>query len=209
MIPPGRWAAALGSNRNGGPKHFKALPYAEVAGALRKIEASGALRLHRPSDPVPSADRNPKRRGQVGQVGGDRHGRPGLDHSRRADQDRQGPQGAAQSTAALGALAAVWPRQNLSGLIFPNRTARPLSDNDFLSKLFRELEIPAVPHGFRSAASAIGARKPEFAGRLRRLALAHTLPAVEAAYNQNGPTWRPGGRLWSGWGLYLTAEPIS
>ena len=54
------------------------------------------------------------------------------------------------STAALGALAAVWPRQNLSGLIFPNRTARPLSDNT-LSKLFRELEIPAVPHGFRSS----------------------------------------------------------
>lgn len=35
------------------------------------------------------------------------------------------------------------------GLIFPSVTGKPLSDAT-LSKLLREQDIPAVPHGFRS-----------------------------------------------------------
>ena len=41
-------------------------------------------------------------------------------------------------------------RADGSGLVFPSPMGKPFS-NMALSKLFRELEIPAVPHGFRSS----------------------------------------------------------
>ena len=67
-----------------------------------------------------------------------------------------------------------------SGLVFPSPTGRVLSDNT-LSKLLRDLEINAVPHGFRSSFR-------DFCGdtgqprELAEMALAHTIGGVEGAY---------------------------
>ena len=203
--PTGAVGAALGSNRNGGPKHFKALPYAEVAGALRKIEASGALRST--VQAIRFLALTATRSGEVRLAKWEEIDMAAQVWTIPAERTKTGKDHRVPlSTAALGALAAVWPRQNLSGLLFPNRTARPLSDNT-LSKLFRELEIPAVPHGFRSSfrdwCAETGIRR-----EVAETCLAHTLPAVEAAYNRTD-LLEARREVMERWGLYLTAEPIS
>ena len=70
-----------------------------------------------------------------------------------------------------------------SGLIFPNtRTGKPYSDATF-SKLFREQEIPAVPHGMRSCFKSWTMDLPYPDHVMAEIALAHTVGnEVEQAY---------------------------
>ena len=67
-----------------------------------------------------------------------------------------------------------------SGLVFPSLTGRTLSDST-ISKLLREIGIPAVPHGFRSSFRDWCGDN----GAAREVAepcLAHTVKGVEGAY---------------------------
>ena len=63
-----------------------------------------------------------------------------------------------------------------SGLIFPSMSSRPLSDMT-LSSLLRRLDIPAVPHGFRSSFKdwCMGANPDDERWFLSEAALAHPL----------------------------------
>ena len=71
-----------------------------------------------------------------------------------------------------------------SGLVFPSPTGRPLSDGT-LSKLIRELGIPAVPHGFRSSFRDWAAECSDAPREVCELALAHVnSDRVEAAYRR-------------------------
>lgn len=56
------------------------------------------------------------------------------------------------STQAVDVLRVAGTLESDTDLVFPNqrRAARPMSDSAF-SKLFRELEIPATPHGLRTS----------------------------------------------------------
>ncbi len=67
-----------------------------------------------------------------------------------------------------------------SGLIFPSVTGRPLSDNT-LSKLLRDLKIPAVPHGFRSSFRNYCA-ETGVAREVAEACLAHVVGGVEGSY---------------------------
>ncbi len=69
-----------------------------------------------------------------------------------------------------------------SDLVFPNERGNPFSDSAY-SKLFRELEIPATPHGFRSSFSewAHGLKGSDFA--VVEYSLAHVVGSkVTRAY---------------------------
>ena len=69
--------------------------------------------------------------------------------------------------------------------MFPSPTGRVLSDST-LSKLLRELEIGAVPHGFRSSFRDWAAERTEVPGEVCELALAHVnSDRVEAAYRRS------------------------
>ena len=67
-------------------------------------------------------------------------------------------------------------------LVFPSIRARQMSDST-LSKLLRENNIAGVPHGFRSSFRDWAAEQTSAPHAVMESALAHTIPrAVEAAY---------------------------
>lgn len=76
-------------------------------------------------------------------------------------------------------------REARSELVFPGaREGKPLSDMT-LTKICRDLEIDAVPHGFRSSFRDWVAEETDFDGAIAEMALAHTLKnKVEAAYRR-------------------------
>lgn len=73
-------------------------------------------------------------------------------------------------------------RTNSSALVFPSLTGRALSDNT-ISKLLRDLRIPAVPHGFRSSFRDWAAECTNTPREVMEAALAHIIKdKAEAAY---------------------------
>jgi len=76
-------------------------------------------------------------------------------------------------------------REKRSNLVFPGaRSAKPLSDMT-LTKICRDMEIPTVPHGFRSSFRDWVAEETDFDGTIAEMALAHTIEnKVEAAYRR-------------------------
>jgi len=74
-------------------------------------------------------------------------------------------------------------KQDNSDLVFPGtRAGKPLSDMT-LSKLMKELEIPAVPHGFRSSFRDWAGEQTHHPREVIEFALAHVIrDKAEAAY---------------------------
>lgn len=74
------------------------------------------------------------------------------------------------------------PRISASPYIFPSPTAKMLSDMSMV-KVTRDMQIDAVPHGFRSTFRNWAAECSTYPRELAEQALAHTLESkVEAAY---------------------------
>jgi len=90
-----------------------------------------------------------------------------------------------------------------SGWVFPSPRGKPLS-NMTLSKLLKDLKIPAVPHGFRSSFRDWAQECTNAPRAVMEAALAHTIPdKVEAAYARSDLfEWRR--TLMSQWVAYLT-----
>ena len=92
-----------------------------------------------------------------------------------------------------------------SGLVFPNTRGRMLSDST-MSKLLREIGIPAVPHGFRSSFRQWAAERTNVAREIAEQALAHVnKDKVESAY-QRSDFFEKRRKLMDSWSRYLQAE---
>ena len=90
-----------------------------------------------------------------------------------------------------------------SGLVFPSPTGKPLS-NMTLSKLLKDLDIPAVPHGFRSSFRDWAQECTNAPRAVMEAALAHANPdKVEAAYARSDLFERRR-TLMDQWAGYLT-----
>ena len=88
------------------------------------------------------------------------------------------------SARALQVLEEARAFEDGSGLVFPSPRARAISDNT-ISKLLRELEIDAVPHGFRSSFRDWAAECSDAPREVCELTLAHVnSDRVEAAYRR-------------------------
>ena len=88
------------------------------------------------------------------------------------------------STGALAVLRAARPVVDGSNLVFPSVRGRALSDAT-ISKMVRELGIPAVTHGFRSSFRDWTAECSDAPREVCELALAHVnSERVEAAYRR-------------------------
>ena len=167
--------------------HFRALPYGEVSGALKRVEVSGAsaaaklcLRFL-----ILTAARSGEARGAMWAE---------MDAEAREWRilgERMKGGGAHRvplSDAALAVLEQARALDDGSGLIFPSplRAGRPLSDMS-LTKLLRDrgLADRATVHGFRSAfrdwCADVGAPR-----EVAEAALAHTVGGVEGAYFRSG-----------------------
>ena len=110
---------------------------------------------------------------------------------------------------AMQILTEARALEDASGLVFPGtRVGKPLSDMT-LSKLMRDLNIDAVPHGFRSSFRDWAAERANAPPAVAEAALAHTVRnKVEAAYNRTDLFERRR-RLMDQWAdyLYLAGNP--
>ena len=87
------------------------------------------------------------------------------------------------STRALELLTDATTIADASGLLFPSPTGRTLSDAT-ISKLLKERNIGAVPHGFRSSFRSWCA-DTGVAREVAEAALGHTVTGVEGAYQRS------------------------
>ena len=89
------------------------------------------------------------------------------------------------SDRALEVLAEAQELSNGADLVFPSIRGKALTDNT-VSKLLRELEIGAVPHGFRSSFRQWAAERTNVPREVCELALAHAnSDRVESAYQRS------------------------
>ena len=138
--------------------HFRTVPHAEVAAALKAVEASGAAAATKLCFRflVLTAARSGEAREAVWSEL-DLEARTWTVPAGRMKSNREHV--VPLSDGALAVLAdAAELREAGSGLVFPGvRRGRPLSDAT-LSKLLKEIGVPAVPHGFRAAFRTWGER---------------------------------------------------
>ena len=96
----------------------------------------------------------------------------------KADREHRVP----LSTQTMEILAEARSLDDGSGLVFPSRSGRPLSDMTH-RKLLRALGIDCVPHGFRSSFRDWAAEQTDAPHAVMEAALAHVVGnSTEAAY---------------------------
>ena len=194
--------------KNGKPKtHRRALPYAEVAGAITRVRQSEALPATKLLFEflVLTAGRSLEVRGAdwseidfSGSTWTVPASRMKARHAHRVPL----------SDRALEVLAEARELGDGRGLVFPGtRSGRPLSDMT-ISKLLRELGIPAVPHGFRSSFRDWAAESTRFESDVVEAALAHRNPnKVESAYKRTD-LFDLRRKLMQAWASYLALESL-
>ena len=188
-------------------QHQRALPYADVAGAIAKSRECGAYRATMLAFEflVLTACRS-------GEVRGARWEEVDLDKATwTVPGDRmksRRPHRVPLSLRVVEILHAARELSDGSGLVFPSVRGRPLSDNT-ISKLIREHGIAAVPHGFRSSFRQWAAERTTIPREVAEEALAHVNPnRVEAAY-QRSDLFERRRDLMEAWAQYLKLEPAA
>ena len=163
------------------PRHFKALPYGEVAGAIwtvRQSEAAVAVKLGF-EFLVLTACRSGEMRGarweEIDLEAAMWTVPPERMKHRRVHR-------VPLSARAREILAEAGRIERSTDLVFPLPAGGMLPDRD-LSSLLRELGIAAVPHGFRSSFRDWAAEETDAPHAVMEAALSHVIRnQVEAAY---------------------------
>ncbi len=109
------------------------------------------------------------------------------------------------SNRALAILHEARDVSDDTGLIFPAPTGKALSDST-LSKLLRELDVRAVPHGFR-ASFRMWCADTGLPRELAEACLAHVVKGVEGAYQRSDLLERRR-LLMEEWALYVGSSNI-
>lgn len=111
------------------------------------------------------------------------------------------------SEAALALLEAL-PRMAGTELVFPSPRGKVLSDMT-LSAVLRRLDVPAVPHGFRSTFRDWAAERTNYPRDVAEMALAHAIgDKVEAAYRR-GDLFEKRARMMADWAAFLARVQTS
>ena len=109
------------------------------------------------------------------------------------------------SNRALAILEEARTLDDGSGLVFPALAGRtPMSDSA-LSKLLREFDIDAVPHGFRSTFRDWCSESARVPREVAEACLAHTVKGVESAYARSD-LLDLRRKLMERWAAYLAAD---
>ena len=180
-------------------RHHRALPYAEVSGALQLVRDSTTHPATKLAFEflVLTATRSGEVRKMVWDEV-DLESRLWVVPQERMKAGREHRVPLSSQAADILAAAA---ELRVNDLVFPSATGRPMSD-DTLSKLLRDLGVDAVPHGFRSSfrdwCSETGQSR-----EVAEAALAHTIRnKAEAAYARSDLLERRRDMM-EAWGTYL------
>ena len=165
-------------------QHRRALPYADVAGAIATVRGSGAYPMTALAFEflVLTACRS-------GEVRGARWDEMDLEAREwRIPPERMKTGREHRVPLSTGVLAVLRRARELadgSGLVFPSARGGQLSEAT-IGKMVRDLGIGAVPHGFRSSFRDWAAECTEVPREVCELALAHVnRDRVEAAYRRS------------------------
>ena len=179
-------------------RHQRALPFAEVGAALEKVKVSAAGRatvLAMEFLALTACRSGEVRLATWDEVDLDAATWTVPASRMKGRRDHRVP----LSDRAMAILGEARELADGSGLVFPSPRGRPLSDST-LSKLLRELEIEAVPHGYRSSFRDWTAERSNAPREVCELALAHVnSDRVEAGVSANGP-FRAAARVDAGMG---------
>ena len=198
---PARAVARARPKANAGTvTHYTALPHAEVAEALARVEASGALpgvkgtfRLQ-----VLTGVRGAEARGcDWSEI--DLEAATWVIPATRMKYTDRGDHRVPLSPQAVEVLRAAGPRK--AGLVFTARRGKAVSESAF-RRLLDRLGIKANPHGMRSSFRDWAA-EAGYDRELAEAALAHSVNGVEAAYRHTDllKRRRP---MMEAWGKYAT-----
>ncbi len=171
--------------KNGGQQaHHRALPHAEVGAALTAVRASAAAPTTKLA--LEFLTLTASRSGEVRGARWEEIDRESATWTIPGSRMKAGrAHRVPLSSHALAVLDAAQELADGSGLVFPSVQGRVLSDNT-LSKLLRDLGIPAVPHGMRSSFRDWAAECTDAPREVCELALAHVNnDRVEAAYRRS------------------------
>ncbi len=168
-------------------RHHRALPYAEVGDAVRRVRESRAwlgAKLAFEFLVLTAA-----RSGEVRLATWDEVDLGARAWAIRADrmkakQEHRVPLAprCLEVLSEARCLAGMVAPRPTGGLLFPSLTGKPQSDSA-MSKLLRELGVDAVPHGFRSSFRDWAAEQTDAPHAVMEAALAHVVPnAAERAY---------------------------
>ena len=163
-------------------EHHRALPYAQVPGAVRRVRESTAGRPTKLAFEFLVLTAN--RSGEVRAAGWTEVDWESATWEIPAVRMKaRRPHRVPLSARAIEILGQAWELNDGQGLIFPAaRSGKPASEMVFTA-LLRRLEIPAVPHGFRSSFRDWVAECTATPWAVGEAALAHNVGnSTEAAY---------------------------
>ena len=182
-------------------RHMRALPHRDVAGALeavRSSKATTALKLAFEFLVLTAARSGEVRLATWDEI--DTRGHVWTIPATRMKANRA--HRVPLSERALEILAAARTLADGNPLVFPNRWGNCIKDT-FLSQMLKDLEIPAVPHGFRSSFRDWAAEETDHPREVIEAALAHVVRnQTEAAYARSDLFERRR-RLMDDWAAYL------
>ncbi len=163
--------------------HQRALPYAEVRGALAKIWESEAYEVTKLA--VEFLTLTAARSGEVRGARWDEVDEYAATWTIPGPRTKTGREHRVPlSKAAMFILESAKQLKDESGLVFPSVTGKVLSDS-VLSKLFREVGIEGTPHGMRSSFRDWAAECSDVPREIAEAALAHIEgSAAELAYRR-------------------------
>lgn len=189
-------------------EHRKALAYAEVAGCLETVSASGAgLSTKQALEflVLTAARSGEVRLARWHEI--DLAAKVWEISAERMKMKR--PHRVPLSRRALAVLDAAKVHDDGSGLIFPGtKQGRPLSDMT-LSKLVKELGFAADIHGFRTSFRTWAQERTNFPREVAEAALAHLSgDAVERAYARSD-VFEKRRKMMDAWAGYLAETPAN
>ena len=198
--PAGEAIAAALPKANGGTRHFRALPYAEVGTAIEKIRQSGAhpgTKLAFEFLVLTAARSGEVRGAKWHEIDFEKATWTIQPERMKTAREHRVP----LSSRALEVLTEAREFADGSDLIFPSVMGKALSDAT-LSKLLRENGIKGVPHGFRSSFRDWCAESG-VAREVAEACLAHAARSkIEAAYFRSDVFERRR-EVMSSWANYL------
>ena len=182
--PAGDALSAALPNNAGPRRHQRALPHAEVGAALARVRASGAH-----AGTVLAFEflvLTAARSGEVRNARWEEFDLEGAVWTIPAERMKAGrAHRVPLSPRALEVLDEARRRLPGAGTVFPTPTGRT-QPHPYMARLLHELEIDAVPHGFRSSFRDWAAECTDAPREVCELALAHVnRDRVEAAYRRS------------------------